>query len=188
MNHKAHKKTAIGTVDESNQSVKEGSVINASVCTDGREQQNGTFKKDMGWIGVLAAGYNLTNCWLVVAATMTVSLPYGPMTTIWGIIVIMPIYLCIGLTLAELISAYPTTGGQYHWTSILAPAKINRAMVSALVVLETKDVCYRPFIDKLIKSILGIELPRRLYQLVLVDDSRRLECWSGIPVLIRPHL
>jgi choline transport protein len=95
-------------------------------------QSGGIFKKDLGFLSLLAAGYNMTNCWLVVAATMTISLPYGPMATAWGVIIIIPVYLCIGLTLAELISAYPTTGGQYHWTSVLAPAKIRTAMVSFL--------------------------------------------------------
>ncbi|TPX07944.1 uncharacterized protein E0L32_010399 [Thyridium curvatum] len=86
------------------------------------------FKKDLGWLGLFAAGYNMTSCWLVIAATMTISLPYGPMATSWGIIIIIPVYLCVSLTLAELISVYPTTGGQYHWASILAPPRVRRVM------------------------------------------------------------
>ena len=35
-------------------------------------------------------------------------------------------YLCIALTFAELVSVYPTAGGQYHFTSILAPKSINK--------------------------------------------------------------
>lgn len=84
----------------------------------------------MGWIGILSAGYNMSNSWLVIAATMTISLSYGPMITIWGIILTTVLYAAVGLTLAELISAYPTTGGEYHWTSILAPASINNICVS----------------------------------------------------------
>ncbi|KAF7555468.1 hypothetical protein G7Z17_g2147 [Cylindrodendrum hubeiense] len=86
------------------------------------------FKKDMGWLSILAAGFNVNNSWLVIAATMTISLSYGPMNTVWGILAITPVYICIALTLAELVSAYPTTGGQYHWTYMMAPSSINKPM------------------------------------------------------------
>jgi choline transport protein len=33
-------------------------------------------------------------------------------------------------TLAELASVYPTAGGQYHWTSILAERRWGRGIVS----------------------------------------------------------
>jgi len=38
------------------------------------------------------------------------------------------------LTLAELASVYPTAGGQYHWTSILAPKGWSRGLVSLAAV------------------------------------------------------
>ncbi|EXJ66475.1 uncharacterized protein A1O5_10627 [Cladophialophora psammophila CBS 110553] len=88
--------------------------------------ESAPIKKSLSFFGILAAGYNVSNSWLVVAATMVVSLIYGPMNTIWGLCTTTLFYACIGLTLAELVSAYPTTGGQYHWTSILAPASISR--------------------------------------------------------------
>ena len=50
------------------------------------------------------------------------------MTLIYGIFVTTFIYLCISLVLAELASVYPTAGGQYHFTSILAPEGINRLL------------------------------------------------------------
>lgn len=89
------------------------------------------FKKDMGWLSILAAGFNVNNSWLVIAATMSISLSYGPMNTVWGLLAITPIYFCIALTLAELVSAYPTTGGQYHWAYLMAPSKINKPVVSS---------------------------------------------------------
>ena len=48
------------------------------------------------------------------------------MTLIYGMIVTTVIYLGIAILLAELASVYPTAGGQYHFTSILAPEGINR--------------------------------------------------------------
>lgn len=86
-------------------------------------------KKDLTWLGMFAAAYNMSNSWLVVAATMGISLIYGPVMTIWTLISIVVLYFFIGVTVAELIAAYPTTGGQYHWTSILAPPSIRRIAV-----------------------------------------------------------
>ena len=58
------------------------------------------------------------------------------MTLLYGQILI---FILIGLgstaTLAELTSVYPTAGGQYHWTSILAPKSTNRALVSSCACL-----------------------------------------------------
>ncbi|RVX75532.1 hypothetical protein B0A52_00885 [Exophiala mesophila] len=84
-------------------------------------------KRDLSVYGILSAGYSISNSWLVVAANLAISLFYGPMNTVWGLILTTVIYSCVGLTLCELVSAYPTTGGQYHWTSILAPKGVNRA-------------------------------------------------------------
>jgi choline transport protein len=93
------------------------------------DEHSGKLKKDLGWMGILAAAYNVSNSWLVIAATMVISVGFGPMNTIWGVILITSIYACIGLSLAELVSAYPTVGGQYHWTSILAPAGMRNMLV-----------------------------------------------------------
>jgi amino acid transporter len=86
-------------------------------------------KKAFTWWSILAAGYNVCNSWLVFVATMTISLPYGPMNTIWGLLVTTLGYTWIGLTLAELVSAFPTAGGQYHWTYLLAPLRMKRSLV-----------------------------------------------------------
>ncbi|KAG0047694.1 hypothetical protein BGZ83_007302 [Gryganskiella cystojenkinii] len=40
----------------------------------------------------------------------------GPVTVIWGWLVVSLFTLTIGLSLAEICSAYPTTGGLYFWT------------------------------------------------------------------------
>ncbi|GJJ69696.1 choline transport protein [Entomortierella parvispora] len=40
----------------------------------------------------------------------------GPVTVIWGWLVVSLFTLTIGMSLAEICSAYPTTGGLYFWT------------------------------------------------------------------------
>ncbi|KAJ5141214.1 hypothetical protein N7526_002209 [Penicillium atrosanguineum] len=54
----------------------------------------------------------------------------GPVTLVYGPILTLILVGACALTLAELASVYPTAGGQYHWTSILAPKSVNRALVS----------------------------------------------------------
>ncbi|KAG0330419.1 hypothetical protein BG000_011717 [Podila horticola] len=46
----------------------------------------------------------------------------GPMTVIWGWLLVSFFTLMIGLSLAEICSAFPTTGGLYFWTTRLASA------------------------------------------------------------------
>jgi choline transport protein len=56
-------------------------------------------------------------------------------TLIYGIIIIFVLAGSCALSMAEIASVYPTAGGQYHWTSILAPEGINRPLVSTLLYL-----------------------------------------------------
>lgn len=84
----------------------------------------------MGFFSTLAAGFSINNSLLVAAATMIIPLTFGPMITAIDILIVAVVYKCIGLSLAELVSAYPTVGGQYHWTSLLAPDSLRRGVVS----------------------------------------------------------
>lgn len=88
-------------------------------------------KKNLGIFVVICLGWNICNSWAGVAVTMAVSLPSGGMVTvIYGILLTTFAYTCCVATLAELASCYPTAGGQYHWTSILAPKRLSRGLVS----------------------------------------------------------
>lgn len=54
------------------------------------------------------------------------------MTLIYGIIIIFIFGGACALSMAEIASVHPTAGGQYHWTSILAPVSASRGLVSGL--------------------------------------------------------
>ena len=47
----------------------------------------------------------------------------GPAGLIYGYIIAWIGMTCVYTTLGELASMIPTSGGQYHWVSIFAPAK-----------------------------------------------------------------
>jgi choline transport protein len=93
----------------------------------------------MSMIEIISAGWIMTNSWAGIAATFALAIAQGgPTTLIYGPIIMMVLIGLCALTLAELASVYPTAGGQYHWTSILAPKRWSRELVS-LLVLEVTD-------------------------------------------------
>ncbi|EWY81964.1 hypothetical protein FOYG_16169 [Fusarium oxysporum NRRL 32931] len=86
-------------------------------------------KKTMGPLAILFAGYNICNSWVGLAATMVIGMEQGgSVTIVYGVLLITFCVGCSTATMAELASVYPTAGGPYHWTSILAPEKYNRVM------------------------------------------------------------
>ncbi|EIW75529.1 APC amino acid permease [Coniophora puteana RWD-64-598 SS2] len=59
-----------------------------------------------------------------LASVLFYALPNGgPTALVWGWFMAYPFMMCIGLALAELASANPTSGGLYYWTHTLAPPK-----------------------------------------------------------------
>lgn len=79
---------------------------------------------------IIGAGWNICQSWTGVAATMAISITQGgTVAVIYGLIVIFVTMGCSAATLGELASVYPTAGGQYHWTSILAPKEMSRSLV-----------------------------------------------------------
>jgi choline transport protein len=70
---------------------------------------------------VLGVGFSLTNSWFGVSAALVAGINSGgPVLLVYGIIIIVLISTCVGVSLAELASALPNAGGQYFWASELA--------------------------------------------------------------------
>ena len=73
-------------------------------------------------ITMIALSFNICNSWVAIATSLALAISAGgPVTLLYGIIFSCVAYACVGISLAEMISVYPTPGGQYHFTSILAP-------------------------------------------------------------------
>lgn len=84
----------------------------------------------MTYLQTISASWIICDSWAGVAATLALAIAQGgPATLTYGIIFAFLMVGACALTLAELASVYPTAGGQYHWTSILAPKSVNRAVV-----------------------------------------------------------
>lgn len=85
----------------------------------------------MSLLETISAGWVICNSWAGVAATLALAIYLGgSMVLVYGIIIMFCLEFCCAATLAELASVYPTAGGQYHWTSILAPDWMSRHLVS----------------------------------------------------------
>ncbi|KAL7273888.1 choline transporter [Rhizina undulata] len=73
---------------------------------------------------LLGICFALTNSWFGISASLVTGINSGgPIVTVYGIIWIAFINGCAGISLAELVSAMPNSGGQYFWASELAPKK-----------------------------------------------------------------
>ncbi|KAK6835475.1 hypothetical protein RU639_002169 [Aspergillus parasiticus] len=90
---------------------------------------NAPMKQNFSILSIIAVGYNISNSWVAIAASFAIAIQSGgAVTLLYGIILVAAIMLCTGLTLAELASVYPTAGGQYHFTSILATSRWSRSL------------------------------------------------------------
>ena len=86
-------------------------------------------RKYIGPLTMIALCFNICSSWAGLSTSTQIALLQGgPVTLIYGTIIITIIYFCISLVLAELASVYPTAGGQYHFSSVLAPKRINRSV------------------------------------------------------------
>ncbi|GFH19316.1 amino-acid permease BAT1-like protein [Haematococcus lacustris] len=50
----------------------------------------------------------------------------GPVVVIWGWVLVSCFSMAIALCMAELVSAFPTSGGLYYWSYMLAPVRYRR--------------------------------------------------------------
>lgn len=113
---------------ESNGSVKTGSAEETlELSRLGLESHT---KRDIGMLSIIALGWNICNSWAAVAATMILSITSGgPVTLLYGVLIVFVLNGSAAASMAEIASVYPTAGGQYHWTGVLAPKKWSRGLV-----------------------------------------------------------
>ncbi|OOQ82084.1 putative amino acid permease [Penicillium brasilianum] len=81
----------------------------------------------------LAFGFSMTNSWLGYSATFITPLLLGGSPTVFFGLIAASIASCfITAGLAELASAYPSSGGQYHFAYMVTPPKY-RALVAFIL-------------------------------------------------------
>lgn len=84
-------------------------------------------RRNFSVFSLLGIGFGLTNSWFGISASLITSISSGgPLMIVYGISIIAFVSTFIGITLSELVSGYPNSGGQYFWTLELAPKKSSR--------------------------------------------------------------
>lgn len=79
-------------------------------------------KRNFGFWTILGLTASMMCTWeAVFFANAPAMINGGPATLVYGFIYAFLGALSTAASLAELASIYPTSGGQYHWTAMLAP-------------------------------------------------------------------
>ncbi|KUL86834.1 hypothetical protein ZTR_04884 [Talaromyces verruculosus] len=95
------------------------------LLAQGHEQE---LPRSFSAFAVLSLGFVITNSWIGYAATMVTPLWMGggPMV-VYGLLAAFVACMIITAGMAELASAYPSSGGQYHFTFMVASPKTKAA-------------------------------------------------------------
>lgn len=136
----------LGDVDEKAQSV--GSVAAAPA----HDVSPHSLRRNISALGIIGLGMSICNgyapsgvgahtvadcrCsrWAAMSSTIVLGLSQGgTVVVLYGLIAIAIINVFLALNLGELASAYPTAGGQYVWSAILAKGQRTRRIVSFAV-------------------------------------------------------
>ncbi|KAH7268991.1 amino acid/polyamine transporter I [Fusarium redolens] len=85
-----------------------------------------SFKRNFSRWTMLGLAFAILNSWTALAASLSLALPSGgPVAVIWGLVTAGICNLSLAASLAEFLSAQPTSGGQYHWVATIAPASLK---------------------------------------------------------------
>lgn len=85
-----------------------------------------SFDRNFSRWTMLGLAFAILNSWTALAASLSLALPSGgPVAIIWGLVTAGICNLSLAASLAELLSAWPTAGGQYHWVATIAPTSLK---------------------------------------------------------------
>ena len=81
-------------------------------------------KRTFSAFDVIVVAFNICQAWAAVGATFALLVAHGgSVKVVYGFILIFLVYSAIALSTAEMAARYPTSGGQYYWTAMVAPKK-----------------------------------------------------------------
>ncbi|KAL5044339.1 hypothetical protein BDW71DRAFT_199029 [Aspergillus fruticulosus] len=86
-------------------------------------------KKGFSRLAILSMTVVLMATWEALSSTMASALVSGgPVSLVYGYLLAVIGAFATAASLAELASMYPTAGGQYHFTAMLAPQKLRNGL------------------------------------------------------------
>ncbi|KAJ6183696.1 hypothetical protein N7519_004997 [Penicillium mononematosum] len=96
----------------------------ADMSALGRDQ---VLRRNFRYISIVGFGCTLIATWEVVLTLLAQGLTDGGTAgLIWGFLIVAAGFLLVFLSLAEMASMAPTSGGQYHWVSEFAPPSCQK--------------------------------------------------------------
>lgn len=100
-------------------------------------------ERRFGILSVLGSGYSVTNTAMAVLASLATGIGSGgPVTLVWGQLVMVVVAFCIAISLGELASAMPNAAGQFYWVSRLAPKSVRAGLSYTVGILAwTGSIC-----------------------------------------------
>ncbi|KAK8240637.1 choline transport protein [Phyllosticta capitalensis] len=105
-------------------SFEKGTVVDADAAKLAEMGYTQDMQRNFSVWSVLGVGFSVTNSWFGISAGLVAGINSGgPVLIIYGIIIVCLISVCVGISLSELASAMPNSGGQYFWANELAPKK-----------------------------------------------------------------
>ncbi|KAG5356148.1 GABA-specific permease [Yarrowia sp. B02] len=85
-------------------------------------------KRNYSLVQVFGIAFSIMGLFPSISTTLVYSLPSGPAGMVWGWFVASFCILTVGIAMAELGSALPTSGGLYWWTYHFATPKLKRPL------------------------------------------------------------
>ena len=88
-----------------------------------------SFERQFSKWSMLGLAFAILNSWAALAAGLSFALPSGSSCAVlWGFVTAGICNLSLAASLAEMLSAYPTAGGQYHWVAVMSPRSLKRGL------------------------------------------------------------
>ncbi|KAF2492375.1 gaba permease [Lophium mytilinum] len=85
-------------------------------------------RRNFTMIEVFGIAFSIMGLLPSIASTLSYSLPAGPAGLVWGWFVASAFIFVVGLAMADLGSAMPTSGGLYWWTHFFASPKTRNPL------------------------------------------------------------
>ncbi|KIW46646.1 hypothetical protein, variant [Exophiala oligosperma] len=126
---------------------------------------------------LLAMSFMIVDSWSgIIGALATGIASGGTVMLIYGSIAVTVMTMAVALSLAELSSSFPTSGGQYHWTAELAPKRWAPLLSWYCGYFSTIGWCV---VSASITVILGQFL---MAMIILVHPDITYQRWQGFVV------
>lgn len=84
----------------------------------------GELQRNFSLLSMLGLAFAILNSWTALSLSLGLAINSGGSTSvIWGLVTAGICNLCLAMSMAEFLSAYPTAGGQYYWVAVVTPKR-----------------------------------------------------------------